>query len=261
MRRLLDAGFCRSAEQFPTLGSTNQAALQESLETAGKPSEAYYPRLIAADRQTAGRGRQGRNWHADRGTLTFSWTAVVAALQLPDEALSSVALAAGMAVADAIESTIPPYQCRLKWPNDVHVGAGKVAGILVESSTLAPRRLVIGIGVNVATDLTAAEEEVQRRAESLTRLSGRSLQRYDLLPPIVECLSERLGQLREARPSLLAGYRRRCLLTGRLVRYQHGQEMRTGTVLGIDAAGSLQIATAEGTETVRSGEVHFQGNE
>jgi BirA family biotin operon repressor/biotin-[acetyl-CoA-carboxylase] ligase len=261
LRRLLDAGLCRSAAQFPAIGSTNQVALRESPETVGGLRDAFYPRLIVADQQTAGRGRQGRAWHADQGTLTFSWIAVVTALQLPEEALPVVALAAGMAVADAIESTVPPYQCRLKWPNDVHIGRGKVAGILVESSTLPPRRLVIGIGVNVATDLTGAGEDVQRRGESLTRLTGRSLQRYDLLPPIVECLNERLVQLRDAPEPLLEGYRRRCVLTGRLVCYQQGQVMRRGTVRGVDAAGALQIATAEGTETVRSGEVHFQWNE
>lgn len=268
VEQILDAGLCRTALHLPSAASTNQVALAEmsaegprptgSRSTGPRLGEDDYPRLIVADQQTAGRGRQGRFWYSDSGTLTFSFVSSREALRLTDAMVPMVALAVGMAVADAVEAFVPPYQVRLKWPNDLYAGGGKVGGVLVESATADSRRLVIGIGINVATDLEQADEEVRHKARSLVGLTGRSLQRYDLLPLIIACLGDRLAQLQSQTSRLLDQYRGRCLLTGRDVRFVRDQQARTGCVLGIDDSGALQIQTPHGLETVRSGEVTLE---
>lgn len=258
IERIVRESSCRTALHLPSTASTNQLALAETSADLQALGADVYPRLIVADQQTAGRGRQGRSWHSDAGTLTFSFVDSLEHLRLADSAVPMVALAAGMAVADAVESFVPPYQVRLKWPNDLYVGGGKIGGVLVESATTAPRRLVIGIGINVATDLTRASEEVRGKACSLAAFTGRSLQRYDLLPLIIECLGERIEQLISSRPCMLDQYRQRCLLTGQPVRFADSHGDRRGRVLGVDDMGALRIQTADGIEAVRSGEVMLE---
>lgn len=248
---LVEQGYCQSVLHLASTVSTNAVAMSEAATGAAAP----LPRLIVADQQTGGRGRLGRSWHSDDGTLTMSLAYPLAALRLPDDSVPLVALAAGMAVADAVEMMVPPIQTRLKWPNDVYAGGGKVAGILVETCSLVSRRLVVGIGVNVATDLSRADAEVSARARSLDALCGRPLHRYDLLPLIVVQLQQRLEQLAADRSELVRQYRLRCLLAGRQVRVlQHGQTLQ-GTVLQIETDGSLSLVTDAGVIAIRSGEM------
>lgn len=247
---LIDEGSCRSVLHLASTVSTNAIAMAE----AAAGDTAPLPRLVIADQQTGGRGRLGRSWHSDAGTLTMSMVYRLSALRLADDSVPLVALAAGMAVADAVEMMVPPIQARLKWPNDVYAGGGKVAGILVEASSVEPRRLVVGIGVNVATDLSRAAADVSARARSLDALCGRPLQRYELLPLIVRQMQQRLDQLTSDLPELFRQYRARCLLTGRVVGVQQNGQTLRGTVLRVELDGSLSLRTDAGVIAIRSGE-------
>ena len=107
------------------------------------------PVLLIAEKQTAGRGRAGRTWHASpEASLTFS-LAWKFARQTRD--LAGLPLAVGVAVAEALASF--GWNAALKWPNDVLLDGRKLAGVLIET---ANRRegdgtwAVIGIGINLA---------------------------------------------------------------------------------------------------------------
>ncbi len=100
---------------------------------------------LIAGRQSAGRGRLGRNWSGGRGNFMGS-TCVRPALG--DPAFASLALVAGLAVHAAVSAHIPPpARALLKWPNDVLINGMKLAGILLER---IGDRVVVGIGVNLA---------------------------------------------------------------------------------------------------------------
>ena len=114
-------------------GSTNDLALQSRA-----------PLLIAAEEQTAGRGRRGRRWHSALGaSITFS---LARRISRPTRELPALSLVAGVAVARALRALGVPV--RLKWPNDLEVEGAKLGGILVE--TRGGSHAVIGIGVNHA---------------------------------------------------------------------------------------------------------------
>ena len=101
---------------------------------------------LIADRQTAGRGRLGRDWHDGAGNFMGS-TVVHAAFADPPPA--TLALVAGIALHEVIAELLPPpHRAMLKWPNDVMIGSAKLAGILLERVGEA---VVIGIGVNLAS--------------------------------------------------------------------------------------------------------------
>jgi BirA family biotin operon repressor/biotin-[acetyl-CoA-carboxylase] ligase len=125
----------------PETGSTN-ADLLAALRAGEQVAEGDW---LVADRQSAGRGRQGREWFDGAGNFMGS---TVVRLALGDPTPSSFALAAGLAVYESVVPLLPdPAPLQLKWPNDLTFGTGKLAGILLEREH---DTLVVGIGVNLA---------------------------------------------------------------------------------------------------------------
>lgn len=122
-------------------GSTN-ADLLALLGAGERIAEGEW---LVADRQTAGRGRQGRQWFDGAGNFMGS-TAV--RLAPGDPPAASFALAAGLAVYEAVMPLLADQApLRLKWPNDLTHAGAKLAGVLLER---AGEALVVGVGVNLA---------------------------------------------------------------------------------------------------------------
>jgi BirA family biotin operon repressor/biotin-[acetyl-CoA-carboxylase] ligase len=128
---------------FDEIDSTNAEAMRRAV------SGERGPLWITARRQTKGRGRSGRGWASAEGSIAATL------LFRPDCALPElpqISLVAGVAAREAITEALPLEArplTRLKWPNDVVIGAAKVCGILVESTILGGEPVVaIGIGIN-----------------------------------------------------------------------------------------------------------------
>ncbi|HEY3803482.1 MAG TPA: biotin--[acetyl-CoA-carboxylase] ligase [Kofleriaceae bacterium] len=140
-------------------GSTNDEAA--ALARAG----AAHGTIVIAERQTRGRGRDGRTWLSPAGGLYMS------AVLRPALALAEVpplTLAIGVGACEAAREH--GADARLKWPNDLYAGGKKLGGILVEAQSQSSRldSVVAGIGVNLATtpdlDTAAALGTVDRSA-------------------------------------------------------------------------------------------------
>ena len=196
--------------------------------------------VIAAESQTAGRGRQGRSWQTrPSGALTFS--VLLRPESVPQAARGWMPLLAGVATARAVRQ-VAAVDARLKWPNDVLLGGGKLAGILAEQSGDA---IVVGIGINVLGrdhDLPIAT------ATSLERGGAGQTDRTDLLAEILRQLEHWYLRWRETGSGDAAGsglrpeYVLLCATLGRLVRVQlPGERMLTGTAVDVDGAGQLLI--------------------
>ena len=141
----------------PETGSTN-ADLLASLASGDAPREGEW---LVADRQSAGRGRQGRGWFDGFGNFMGSTVVRILPGQPPAHTLS---LLAGVALFDTVVELVPgPCPLQLKWPNDLLIGRAKMAGILLEGARDA---VVIGIGVNLA----AAPELADRQTIALSAL-------------------------------------------------------------------------------------------
>ena len=123
-------------------GSTN-SDLAGRLRAGERVAEGDW---LVADRQTAGRGRQGRNWSDGAGNFMGSTVVHRAA---GDPPAPTLALLAGLALYEVCQALVPdPKLLCLKWPNDLLYGRAKTAGILLESEGAA---VVVGIGVNLAS--------------------------------------------------------------------------------------------------------------
>src|SRR5271165_702081 len=100
--------------------------------------------VVHADGQTAGRGRLSRRWLSPPGNLYLS---IILRPDVPPARVAEIGFVAALAVADAVDALVPRHvRAALKWPNDVLVNDGKIAGILMEQ---ADDTVILGIGLDV----------------------------------------------------------------------------------------------------------------
>lgn len=273
---------CRDwqVEVVDATGSTNLdllARLREDVTCA--------PIVRAAMRQTAGRGQRGRAWQSLPGdSLTFSLAYVMPG---GPAALAGLSLATGVAVVEGL-SDLPlsaPHVLGLKWPNDVLLRGGKLAGILIETVPAGPGRIgvVIGIGVNlrhaadVATRIDTANAATAHAGAHASAASTAAPHTPALAatPPaalesvlvdpdmssvfvaLVQRLAtmldrfadQRFGAFREDWEAMHA-------YGGSSIRViEHGRDVLHGVALGVDSQGCLRVATNEGERVIASGEV------
>jgi BirA family biotin operon repressor/biotin-[acetyl-CoA-carboxylase] ligase len=248
--RIRSSGLVREAEFHAEIGSTNDRAA----ELARQPSLAC-PFLVLAARQTAGRGRGSNRWWSAPGALTFSLILEARQTGLPVERWPQIALAAGAAVCEAIEQSIPDAAVRLKWPNDVYLGGKKTSGILVEAPAVATGRLLVGVGVNVNNSFADAPLELQPFATSMTDVACRAFDSTDVLLAILARFEFWLSDLAGNEHELFERWRARCLLAGKRVRLSAGSRQFSGICQGIDDTGRLMLSTPDGIERHLSGTV------
>ena len=242
--------FARRILWYDDIGSTNDAAL--ALADEGEAEGC----VVAADAQSAGRGRLGRTWVSPPGAGIYA--SVI--LRPARDVAAMLTLAAGVAVAEGIEAATG-LDVRLKWPNDVFVeglsgGTGrKLAGILAESAS--PTAIVLGFGINVLP--AAYPPEIASRATSIESELGRRVERGLVLAESLGALARRYADLRARRVAeITAAWRARAASTfGRAVEWESGGTIHRGVVQDIDEEGALLVRTSGATVRVMSGEVRW----
>jgi BirA family transcriptional regulator, biotin operon repressor / biotin---[acetyl-CoA-carboxylase] ligase len=209
--------------------------------------------VLLAEYQNAGRGRHGRVWSAPpRAQIALS--VGVAAASVPQSGWGWLPLAAGVAVADALALTCE-LKPGLKWPNDVIVDGGKLAGILAEVA--APTTMIVlGLGLNVAL---TAEEAPDPVATSLLMLGSSSTDRNVLARKILSELALRIDAWRSgggADAALVADYQHYSLTLGSRVRaILPGDREVVGTARAVDETGRLCIDTGGQIEAIAAGDI------
>lgn len=195
--------------------------------------------VILCEQQTAGRGRRGAAWFSPAGeSLAFS---ILVRPQEPKALWPRMALAAGLAVAEAVEAFGP--QAAIKWPNDVWIGQRKVAGILVEAGS---DFAVVGVGLNVNTD--RFPPEIAEIATSLKIETSQNISRPELLGEMIRKFSFRRHQIGTDFEELLTAVRQRCALTGKRVILTTASGPKVGIVEDIASGGELLLRTQSGLE-------------
>ena len=245
-------------------GSTNADLLDRAL--GGAPEGV----VLAAEEQSAGRGRMGRTWVSPpRAALTFSL--LVRPATVPPARRGWLPLLAGVAVASAV-TAVTGVQTRLKWPNDVLAGPAKLAGILAEAAGDA---IVVGVGLNVsaepgelpppgpgalaatslriAASASAASAAQEIAGQESAALDSAALDRELLLIAILADFERwyqawyRAGGDPE-RSGLRAGYTRLSGTIGRRVRAElPGGQVLSGLAAGVDLDGRLLVRGPSGT--------------
>jgi BirA family biotin operon repressor/biotin-[acetyl-CoA-carboxylase] ligase len=254
-----------AVEHVAATASTNDDLLGRVREAAAVGATDFAPCLLVAERQSAGRGRHGRQWHAMPGrslTLSMAW-------QPRRGDLAGLSLAVGVAVADALEPAPLAPRIGLKWPNDLwlldagddpsrHPGR-KLAGVLVETAPLGASRVaVIGVGVNV---LAQAVDDPATAVASLDEIDPDATPSSALerIAPALFAALARFDALGFA--AFAERFAARDLLRGRAV-VGAGSDV-AGIAAGIAADGALRVDTGAGIVAVTSGvwRLHLAGAE
>ncbi len=239
----MQLGAWRRIDVVQETGSTNADLLARA--AAGEDIDGA---VLIAESQTAGRGRHGRTWSTPPGSQ-IALSAGVGVGAVPSEAWGWLPLLTGVAVVDAV-AEVAGVTAGLKWPNDVLVGSGKLAGILAEVAAPAPV-VVVGVGLNV----TEAPDPV---ATSLALL-GAAVDRTKLTEAVLSHLATRIDGWRAAGgadATLAADYRSRSVTIGNRVRASlPGDRTVSGVAADIDEVGRLRIDTGEEVLTVSAGDI------
>jgi BirA family biotin operon repressor/biotin-[acetyl-CoA-carboxylase] ligase len=203
--------------------------------------------VVVAQAQTAGRGRRGRLWIDEPGASLL--TSIILRPRLTPARLPTLSLAAGVAVAEALER-VTGRMPRLKWPNDVLVDGRKLAGILLESRIGPSPLVVLGIGVNLAQRVFPPD--LAERATSVRLATGRRVDADTLLTALLESLdawrtrleTEGWAPIRE----------RWCALTETLGRRVSIDDVQ-GIAVDVDEDGALIVVEGDVRRRVVAGEV------
>jgi BirA family biotin operon repressor/biotin-[acetyl-CoA-carboxylase] ligase len=245
-----------SVEILPEIDSSNTELMRRA--RAGRTE----PVLLVAEHQSAGRGRMGRQWHSPPGSsLTFSL-----GLPLAPADWSGLSLAVGVSLAESL-AQLSGADVRIKWPNDLWLGSGKLAGILIETAGTGPSRFaVIGVGINLNEPAASWRPPSGTEGASPAALPAVApawlAQAASAHAPVgaPQVLGAVAGALvhdvlrfeREGWAAFAPRFAPRDVLRGRTVQLSDG---RSGLASGLSAQAALRVQTPRGIEEVHSGEV------
>lgn len=228
--------------------STNAEAMRIASQLRG-------PEWILALRQTAGRGRRGRPWADPIGN--FSGTLVLEPTGSPAEVALRSFVAALALDAAFVTVTGRPESFALKWPNDVLLNGGKVAGILLESP--GPGKLAIGFGINLAQapDSKTVEPGAVRPVSLLSE-TGVAITPEEFLPYLANAFARfetsfatyGFAPIREA-------WLARAARLGEVITARTGNSETTGTFRDVDGQGNLVLETAKSRVAIPAADVFF----
>jgi BirA family biotin operon repressor/biotin-[acetyl-CoA-carboxylase] ligase len=208
-------------------GSTNADLLADSSVIEGD--------WLVAFEQTAGRGRQRREWVTQRGNFFGSTLVRIAPDDPPAQSLS---LVSGLALIEALDVAVPGLPLLLKWPNDLLLDGSKVAGILLERHG---DRVVLGFGVNLASAPPIAGRDVAHL--------GASILPQAFAPVLAAALDRMIALWRSSEPQDFAkAWLARAHAVGTELSVHDGDSLRVlGRFDGIDPDGTLRLRLPDGS--------------
>jgi BirA family biotin operon repressor/biotin-[acetyl-CoA-carboxylase] ligase len=241
---------------FPEIDSTNAYLMAQSEPVAGMH------RVAIAGHQTAGRGRGEKRWLSAPGSslcLSIAHTF----RERPDN-LAALTLAIGVAAARAL-GDCGVDDVKLKWPNDIVSGNGKLGGILVETHHGSQRTasVVVGIGMNLelpAEILDSVDSTWANAPTDLRSVLGRRVARESLSAALIDRVADGFSTFeRRGLDAFAQSWSERDWLRGRDVTVQRPGRTLKGTAFGIDSDGALIVQGAATTTRVISGSVLVDG--
>ncbi len=242
-------GFPRTAAVSPRVAYVESTASTNADLVLVADDVEGYPHLSVelTDDQRAGRGRLDRTWTAPAGQ-SIAVSVLLRVADLPVAARGWIPLAAGEAMAHAIEAQLATDDVNVKWPNDVRVGQDKICGILAEA-TLRRDAVVVGAGVNTTMP-----------ADQLPVPTATSFGVLDQVCDVDLLVADYLGRLDSSVHKLIAAdgdavasglhraVERVCSTIGAPVRIElPGGEAFVGTATGLDETGRLQVDPGDGS--------------
>ncbi len=198
--------------------------------------------VVFAEEQTAGRGRGGTKWRSGRAE------SLLCSVVLIDSALAADLLSLTCAVAVA-ETIGKPARCdaRIKWPNDIILNGGKVAGILLESRTYTHgRAYIIGIGINCHQSRDCFAPDLRRTATSIDIEAGTFCDRLSLARRLLTSLEHWIEIAAANSAFVIERWRKLSIQLGQRVTLIYDGREFTGNCIGVDPEKGLILQLDRG---------------
>jgi len=209
--------------------------------------------LLAAEEQTAGRGRRGRRWRSAPGAgATFS---ILRRMRCAPAALAGLSLAVGVAAVRALRALGVP--AALKWPNDLLLAEAKLGGILVETRQQGREVVaVVGIGINCRS-APAFGARLRRRAVALDQIVQPAIERNALIGAVArEALAALEAFEREGLAAFAEDWSALHAHEGRRLRVRLADgRVVSGIAAGLAQDGALRLRTRSGTREISGGRI------
>jgi len=237
---------------FDSIDSTNSEARRRLQTTAG-------PLWLLAHEQTAGIGRRGRAWSTNFGN--FAGT-LLKPLNVPIEQAALLSFVTALALRDAfIEVGVPEKNLGLKWPNDVLLKGGKIAGILLETAGIGPSHLCIGIGVNLAhAPSVRALETTAVPPKSLAGDVGLTVTAETFLTALAKAYAMREHQFQQGGfDAIRRDWLKNATRLGETIIARTLKEEIQGVFDTVDETGALVLQTPNGPRPITAAEIFFDG--
>ena len=228
---------------FDILGSTNTEAAEHAKRGADEGL------CIVADEQTAGRGRQSREWLSEKGSGVFM--SLVLRPTLDPKHLTLIPLMAAVAVYDVLLKAFL-IEPDIKWPNDILVNEKKISGILSEAvETPTGLAVILGIGLNLKG------EHLPDNATSIERESTLPAVRDEIVDALTSEIAKLYADLCETPTAILYEWKKRSsYFEGKAVRVSSAGEQFIGVTCGLEDNGALRVKPADGAiRLVQAGDV------
>jgi len=221
-----------------------------ALRWAGSGRSGSYS--VCAQMQTEGRGKGGRTWYSEPGSLSFT----LLAFPRRTEDLQILTLACAREVSEAVKE-MTGLAARVKWPNDVVIEDLKIAGILFETRWKG-REATLAIGIGINCNQTVFPEEIRDSASSLFLLTSAEVDIKQLFQSAAQRIYHVLERF-DLGDDLSVELACSCATLGRRVAITTHHGLVEGTAVSLDPHGSLVVETAEGKrEIVQEGDLHYK---
>jgi BirA family biotin operon repressor/biotin-[acetyl-CoA-carboxylase] ligase len=225
---------------FGQVTSTNDIAF--SLARSGSPEGT----LVIAEEQTRGKGRLGREWHSPPGLGL--WFSLILRPEIAAYESATVSLAVALAVAGVLRETYG-VDARIKWPNDVLVGAKKICGILTEAEfrDANVEFVVVGAGINVLHTSRDFPEELRDIATSVAIESDAAVDRVHIISSVLSAVEDNYKRLcRNGFGDIRKEILPLSSLIGKMTRVETGKGITEGVAVDIDETGALVLRKENG---------------
>ena len=227
---------------FPELKSTNIIAKEKALHRAEGIDEGT---LIIAEKQSAGKGRLGREWFSPAGGI---WLSIILYPQLSPSYISRITLMTAVAAVKAIK-VCTQIESQIKWPNDILINEKKVCGILTEMSAELDiiNWVVVGIGINVNIDHREFPEDIQENTISLKEASDKEVLLVKLVQTFLQGFEKYYEILKRREfSSILKEWKLYSHTLGKKIRVDIGERIITGEAMDINESGALILKKEDG---------------
>ncbi|MCK4308970.1 MAG: biotin--[acetyl-CoA-carboxylase] ligase [Candidatus Atribacteria bacterium] len=232
----------RKIYYFPELESTNIMAKEKA---SHKEEEINKGTVIISERQSAGKGRLGRNWFSPAGGI---WLSIILYPQLSPSYIPRITLMTAVAIVKTLERCIK-IKTQIKWPNDILINEKKVCGILTEMSAELDliNWVVVGIGVNVNIKQQEFPEDIREMTTSLKEVLGKEISRVRLVQIFLKEFERYYELLKRRKISLiLKEWKLYSHTLGKKIKVNIGENVVTGEAIDINGRGALILKKGDG---------------